>query len=141
MLDAVNGDGVVLSLDVEDALDPQNPVAVPVEQHGQPQSESGPVDARVDGHDEGMHRLLMGAAGFANDGHRLLAIKAAPCRRALTRTRCPAQQTIDIEVIAMRIDKGSIRIDPAHALHKPGNRRLVGQVGLGQNDRIGDCPD
>ena len=48
MLHAVHRDRRGRAFDIEDALDPQHGVAVPVEKHGQPEAEQRPVERPVE---------------------------------------------------------------------------------------------
>ena len=54
-LHAVNRNRTLLPFDIKDALDAEDPVAMAIEQHGQPHAEAGPVDPLLDHHGKGAH--------------------------------------------------------------------------------------
>src|SRR5664279_95557 len=62
MLHPVNGDGTFFTRQRQYSLDPQNSLAMPVEQHGQPDAESRPVEGLVDDDREGADTAMRGRA-------------------------------------------------------------------------------
>jgi hypothetical protein len=59
MLDAMYGDGTILSDKVQNTFDPQHFVAVSIEQHRQPDAKGRPVERFVNGKAEGTNAIAM----------------------------------------------------------------------------------
>ena len=67
VLDAVDRHGRRLAGEIENALDAQHLVAMPVEQHGQPDAEGRPVERFVEGERKGVDRAPCGASAEPDD--------------------------------------------------------------------------
>src|ERR1700691_2694537 len=60
MLHPVDGNGSFFTRQRQYSLDPQNSIAMPVEQHGQPDAEDRPVEGLVDDDREGADTAMRG---------------------------------------------------------------------------------
>jgi hypothetical protein len=74
VLHAMNRHRRCLSGKVEYALDPQDFVAVPIEQHRQPDAERRPIDGLLQSHDEGKDVRPMTVLSSTRSVQRLLPV-------------------------------------------------------------------
>src|SRR5215203_136031 len=126
--------------DVEQTFQPEDPVAVPMEQHGQPDAEHLPVERAIEDETPGRNSIAHGmdrcwSHRVAIDRERTSAEPIEP----FAELRFPRQQRGEIDAAEAGIDDGRGGIDRSQLRRQILGHLWRGQVPLGHDHVVGGC--
>lgn len=145
VVDAVDRDRRRFPHKVEDPLDPEKMLAMPAAKPGEPLRQRAPFERHVEGEAKGAHAGIVNAVAvmvLVRAGSAVISRLVDPCphvRRLARRVeQAGSEELLGVDLAVQNCVQAGSEVEAAEALAQPHDLRSIREIGLGEEQPVGD---